>query len=64
VVTVQKEGPHSYACCPLSTETFEPAMELLNTLVETTVDGGVIKESFVATALQKMSVGVCRFRCP
>ena len=35
-------------------------MELLNTLAETAVDGGVVKESSLTTALRELSVGLCR----
>jgi hypothetical protein len=56
--------PHGYAFCPISIETFgrlgKPAMELLNTLAETAADGGVLKETFVTTALRELSVGLCR----
>ena len=35
-------------------------MDLLNTLAETAADGGVLKETFVTTALRELSVGLCR----
>ena len=55
------EATHFYALLRTPLERLgKPAMELLNSLAETAVDGGLVKESFVTTPLRELSVCLCR----